>query len=408
MQTGHRVLAVKLIVDRGGGQEGGVPLFFGARASGGVDAPTVSDEQKDRLFQDEARYLKVMRNRDGMFSGEGKTLDECRKSGDTGFVIESFVFSEGRPVSHNLEMEALRLARADKGLILWIDLTHPTPEETKSVLELLFEFHPLAIEDCVTLSELPKIEDYEDYLFMIMHSVAITSEKTLKISELNLFLGKEFLVTYHREPIPGVTTLKERLVKGTAQQARGADRLAHQILDQVADSYLPVVEVLTEDMEEVEEKALSGVRREDLSKRILRARRRLSSLRQALRPQREVISRLARGESKLIRALMLPYFRDVQDALARVDDRLQGCNDRMMVAFDVYTNRSAHEANEGIKVLTALTAVTIPPVVVGSWYGMNFRHMPELSHPSAYYGLMGLTLAMMLGMGLWLKFKRWF
>ena len=99
-----------------------------------------------------------------MFSGEGKTLDECRKSGDTGFVIESFVFSEGRPVSHNLEMEALRLARADKGLILWIDLTHPTPEETKSVLELLFEFHPLAIEDCVTLSELPKIEDYEDYL----------------------------------------------------------------------------------------------------------------------------------------------------------------------------------------------------------------------------------------------------
>jgi len=254
-------------------------------------------------------------------------------------MIESFVFSEGRPVSHNLEMEALRLARADKGLILWIDLTNPTAEETKSILEVLFEFHPLAIEDCVTLSELPKIEDYEDYLFMIMHSVAITPEKTLKISELNLFMGKEFLVTYHREPIPGITILTERLVKGTAQQARGADRLAHQILDQVADSYLPVVEALTEDMEDVEEKALSGERREDLSKRILRARRRLSSLRQALRPQREVISRLARGESKLIRALMLPYFRDVQDALARVDDRLQGCNDRMMVAF-----RRVHES----------------------------------------------------------------
>jgi magnesium transporter len=105
---------------------------------------------------------------------------------------------------------------------------------------------------------------------------------------------------------------------------------------------------------------------------------------------------------------MLPYFRDVQDALARVDERLQGCNDRMMVAFDVYTNRSAHEANEGIKVLTALTAVTIPPVVVGSWYGMNFRHMPELDHPMGYFGLMGVTIALMLGMGLWLKFKRWF
>jgi len=155
-------------------------------------------------------------------------------------MIESFVFSEGRPVSHNLEMEALRLARADKGLILWIDLTNPTPEETKSILEILFEFHPLAIEDCVTLSELPKIEDYEDYLFMIVHSVDITAEKTLKISELNLFMGKEFLVTYHREPIPGISVLKDRLVKGTGQQARGADRLTHQILDVIQDTLNPL------------------------------------------------------------------------------------------------------------------------------------------------------------------------
>ena len=140
---------------------------------------------------------------------------------------------------------------------------------------------------------------------------------------------------------------------------------SHQVLDLLADSYLPVVDGLTTEMEEVEEKALSGVRKEDLSKQILQARRHLTGLRQTLRPQREVIARLARGESKLIRAQMLPYFRDVQDAMNRVDERLQGCNDRMMVAFDVYTNRSAHEANEGIKVLTALTAITIPPVVVG-------------------------------------------
>ena len=117
---------------------------------------------------------------------------------------------------------------------------------------------------------------------------------------------------------------------------------------------------------------------------------------------------LTRGESKLIRAMTLPYFRDVQDAMTQIDERLQGCNDRMMVAFDVYTNRSAHEANEGIKVLTALTAITIPPVVVGSWYGMNFRHMPELEHPHAYLGLMAVTLSLMIGMGLWMKFKRWF
>ncbi len=323
-------------------------------------------------------------------------------------MIDSFVFSEGKLVSHNLEWEALRLARADRGLILWIDLTAPTEEETKIVLEQLFEFHPLAIEDCVSRSELSKVEDYEDYLFMIVQSASPGAETSIQISELNMFLGKEFLVTFHQEPIPALSLLKDRLVKGVGFQARGSDRLAHQVLDLVADSYLPVVDRTTQDMEDVEEKSLAGERKEDLSKRILNARRRLSGLRQILRPQREMIARLARGESKLIRAQMLPYFRDVQDALTRIDERLQGCNDRMMVAFDVYTNRSAHEANEGIKVLTAITAITIPPVVIGTWYGMNFRMMPELEHPHAYWWLLVVTIALMVGMGVWLKSKRWF
>ena len=327
---------------------------------------------------------------------------------ENSLVIDSFVFSEGKLVSHNLEWEALRLARADKGLIVWIDLTAPTEEETKKVLEQLFEFHPLAIEDCVTRSELSKVEDYEDYLFLIVQSALAGTEKSVQINELNMFLGKEFLVTFHQEPIPALTQMKERVVKGVGLQARGADRLAHQVLDLAADSYLPVVDLMTQEMEDVEEKSLAGERKEDLSKRILKARRRLSGLRQILRPQRETVARLARGESKLIRTQMLPYFRDVQDALTRTDERLQGCNDRMMVAFDVYTNRSAHEANEGIKVLTAITAITIPPVVIGTWYGMNFRIMPELDHPSAYWLLMLVTVLLMVGMGVWLKSKRWF
>lgn len=126
-------------------------------------------------------------------------------------MIDSFVFSEGKLVSHNLEWEALRLARADKGLILWIDLTNPTPEETKQILEQLFEFHPLAIEDCVSRSELSKVEDYEDYLFMIVQSASAGTEKSMQISELNMFLGKDFLVTVHPEAVPAVSLAKDRL-----------------------------------------------------------------------------------------------------------------------------------------------------------------------------------------------------
>ena len=104
-------------------------------------------------------------------------------------MIRSFVFSEGKIVSQDLETEALRLVRADKGLILWVDLDNPTDEEIKIILEGVFQFHPLAIEDCVTPSSLPKIEDYEDYLFIVMHAVDFTRSEKFATTELDLFLG---------------------------------------------------------------------------------------------------------------------------------------------------------------------------------------------------------------------------
>ena len=105
-------------------------------------------------------------------------------------MIHSFIFSDGKLVGRDLEIEALRLLRADKGLILWVDLDNPTDEEIKTILEGVFQFHPLAIEDCVTPSSLPKIEDYEDYLFMVTHAVDFTRVSKFASTELDLFLGK--------------------------------------------------------------------------------------------------------------------------------------------------------------------------------------------------------------------------
>ena len=136
-------------------------------------------------------------------------------------MIHSFVFSDGKLVGRDLELEALRLVRGDKGLILWVDLDNPTDEEIKTILEGVFQFHPLAIEDCVTPSSLPKIEDYEDYLFLVTHAVDFSRQDKFASTELDLFLGKEFLVTFHRTPLRSVTTLIERLAKNaTPRSAR--------------------------------------------------------------------------------------------------------------------------------------------------------------------------------------------
>jgi magnesium transporter len=324
-------------------------------------------------------------------------------------MIHSFIFSEGKLVGRDLELEALRLVQGDKGLIVWVDLDNPTDEEIKAVLEGIFQFHPLAIEDCVTPSPLPKIEDYESYLFMVTHAVDYSRQDKFASTELDFFLGKEYLVTFHRTALRSVNTLIDRLAKNAGPGPRGPDRLAHSLLDLLVDNYNPMLAELHTEVEEIEEIVLGKTSSsEKLVNELLQVRGDFSKLRQIVRPQREIIERLARGDSKMIRATLLPYYRDLRDNLARLDETVIGYHERLLLAFDIYLNKAAFEANEGIKFLTAITAVTIPIMVVGTWYGMNFEHMRELSSPHGYQMATGLTIVLTLLTAIYLKKKRWF
>lgn len=323
-------------------------------------------------------------------------------------MIHSFIFSDGRLVGRDLELEALRLVRADKGLILWVDLDNPTPEETKAVLEGVFQFHPLAIEDCVAPSDLPKIEDYEDYLFMVTHAVDFSRKDKFATTELDMFMGKDYIVTYHRQPLRSVAALMERAAKNTTLAPRGPDRIAHSLLDLMVGHYMPVLDELRAELEEIEELVLRKSTTEAFMQEMLHARSDFSKLRQIVRPQRDVTERLARGDTKMIRHTLLPYYRDLRDKLARFEDTAASYHDRLLMAFDIYLNKAAFEANEGIKFLTALTAITIPVMVVGTWYGMNFEAMPELRGRFSYYVATGVVLFFTTVTYVYLKRKRWF
>jgi magnesium transporter len=318
-------------------------------------------------------------------------------------MIHSFVFSDGRTVGHDLALEALRLVRADKGLVLWIDLDNPSPEEVTQILTGVFQFHPLAIEDCVTPSSLPKVEDYDDYLFLVTHGVDPASPARFSTAELDLFLGRDYLVTFHRTPMRSVQTVADRCTKTAGFAGRGPDRLAHMILDLLVDHYKPFVDELRSKLESIEETVLASTDK-DLISRLLAVRGEISDLRRTIQPLRDVINRLAHGESKMVRAVLLPYFRDLRDNLTRIDETAAGYADQLLISFDLYLNKSAVEANKGIKVLTALTALTIPAMVIGTWYGMNFVHMPELRSP---YGYAGAWIVMLLTtFGTWLLCRR--
>ena len=322
-------------------------------------------------------------------------------------MIRSFVFSEGKLVGRDLEIEALRIVRADKGLVLWVDLESPTPDEIKLILEGVFGFHPLAIEDCVTPSSLPKVEDYEDYLFLVTHAVDFTRTEKFSTTELDLFLGKDYLVSFHATALKSVQSAIDKCAKATGVIARGPDRLAHMVLDALVDNYKPVMDELHKELEEIEDTVLGTQPNTNLIPELLQVRSEISHLRQIIRPQRDVVSRLTHGDNKIIRALMLPYFRDLRDNLIRIDETAASYADQLLISFDLYLSKSDFQANEGIKALTALTALTLPATIIGTWYGMNFENMPELKSPYGYPMALGVTVLLTYVMWRWAKRRKW-
>jgi len=317
-------------------------------------------------------------------------------------MIQSFVFNDGKLAASNLDSDALRLVRADKGLLIWVNLFAPTAEETKSILEDVFAFHPLAIEDCLSVSRYPKIEDYEDYLFLVMHAVAFSKEDQFRTTELDFFIGKSFLVTHHSEPLATVTSTIERIQKNPATITRGMDRLAHFLLDTMVDAYQPVLHDLTAEIRALEDTVFLSANSEPTVIREFRERKKeLSDLQQIAHPQRDVVNRLARGEFKLIRPVLLPYFRDLLGNLNRIETSATTLSDQLYLTLDVFLNKASYETNEVIKVLTMLVAVTAPTLLLGALFGLR------VALPDAFPIIALVDLVGTLGLLIWLKRKRW-
>ena len=332
-------------------------------------------------------------------------------------MIRSLAFTtQGRLHSRDIDTFLMPTLLSDTNLFLWVDLENASPEEAKIILEDLFHFHPLSIEDCVMVSPSPKVDEYlpkeEDkfapYLFIVIHAVDYSrKDGVFATSELNFFLGKNFLVTYHREPSRSVSVTEERAIKGNVPIARAPDRVAYNLLDIIVDNYKPALDELSLEIGELEQRALQNPCKATLN-RILQVKKEVFHLRQIIGPQREVLARFAGGEFKLIRAHMVPYFRDVYDALFHISELAQGYTDSLTGILQVYLNMSSNQTGEVVKLLTMITVITTPLMMVGTWYGMNFQHMPELAWPHGYWVATTITVISTLGTYLYFKRKKWF
>jgi magnesium transporter len=329
-------------------------------------------------------------------------------------MITTLVYRETKFAAANPPTDTLAGLRAEPGVMLWVDLAAPTEDEIKHVLQDVFAFHPLAIEDCVADSPLPKLEDYDDYFYLVMHAVdysqtAHFSARAARFTttELDLFLGKNFLVTFHRQPLKPVETALDRFRRDPAKIVRGPDRFLQVILDAIVEAYQPALEVLHHKVERMEEGALRDVAAEELFPQVIALRKDLSRLRQIVRPQRELADELSQSRGRFIRAHIAPYLRDLTDELVRIETQAAGWAEQVVLSFRIYLNKSGYEANQGIRVLTGITALTLPAVLVGGWYGMNFENMHELPERFGYLMASALTIAGTIGMLMFMRRKGW-
>jgi magnesium transporter len=306
-------------------------------------------------------------------------------------------------------VEQLPQMLADPQIVLWIDSWGTENPEALALARDVFKFHPLAIDDCFGTREHPKIEGFEEgYLFVITHGITAdsTPERTETV-ELDAFLGKRFLFTYHERPSRSVAAAAALLGRDQGGPLRrGPAALLHAILDRQEDSIEPVLEGLEERIEKVEMRMLRRPRRDDLVG-LLTLKRTTLHLRRWLSKQREVLLRLARNEFTVVPPQEAVLFRDVYDHVFRYTDWLETHREMITSMQETYLSVTNLKLGEIMKFLTIFTAALMPLTVITGIYGMNFEHMPELHWRWAYPAVLGLMVVVATVVLLQFKRRGW-
>jgi magnesium transporter len=276
--------------------------------------------------------------------------------------------------------------RLTSGEFFWLDLHAPTDEEF-SLLRDLFKFHPLALEDSETFGQRPKVEDYGEFVFLVVFGASPAPDED-RLVEMHCFYSDRFLVTVRRDEAPACDLLRKRYAKRPAPLARPIV-LLYRLLDSLTDSFFPVLEDLDERIDQLQDAMLAGPTDAQLHE-IFGMRRRLVFLRRAVSPQRDLMAGLATGVERLpdLDEEAERYFRDVYDHLIRVSDMIDSYRDLLTSAMDVYLSTVSNRLNLVMKRLTVIATIALPLIVISGFFGQNFGFLVDhIGGTGAFVGL---------------------
>ncbi len=305
--------------------------------------------------------------------------------------------------------------------IFWIDLENPTPEEEQLVFKVYHAIHALSLEDMTRprripgSAHFPKVEEFPDYLFVIVNPLSratSTTEtardfaSTIKIAQLSAVLTQRVLITHHYEPLPSVSELRSFLSRHEARGERGPDYLFHLILDSMVDQYAPVLDELEDLLENYELQVFESPTREVLT-HLLQLKRVVITLRKTLVYEREVLSRLSRGEFSLIDDREAVYYRNVYDHVIRFTELIESSREMVSDLMQTHLSATSNRLNEIMKVLTMMSIIILPMTLIAGVYGMNFENNVWPDFKSSEFGFWFSLFLMFLAGATAFAFFRW-
>ena len=322
-------------------------------------------------------------------------------------MYESFSYQAGKGLKTNLTIEEIAQALQDEKSLLWIDLSDIDDSDV-DLLTTTFNLHPLTIEDFILPNARPKIENFNDYLYLIMFSLEAPSHNQgkLKAHELDCCLGRNFLITYHNSSVGPLTACKEKVKKQSPIIRNGADMLLYSILDFCIDSYFPVIQEFDGDVDAMSDELFSDPSKETLRK-IYNLRNSIMYLRRTIGPQADVINLVTRGDFPFILPANHIYFRNICDNLLRLNDLVGTSRDIITGAMEAYVSVISNRLNEIMKTLTVIATIVMPLTLIASIYGMNFKHMPELESKLGYPLVIALMAVITASMLFYFKRRKW-
>lgn len=300
------------------------------------------------------------------------------------------------------------ISELNKDVVYWLNINGIHQTEFIEQIGQFYKLHPLVLEDIVHAEQRPKIEEYQDYLYLVLRMIGVDESSQLKNEQISIVIQNNLIITIQEVPGDVFNPIRERLFKNNQKLRKsGADYLLYSILDAIVDNYFLVLEKLGDDLQTLELEILNEPKSSMLAQ-INSQKRELIYLRKSVWPLREVISLLGKTDNAHIQQNTTIYLRDVYDHCVHVIDSIETLRDITSGLQDIYLSSLSHKMNTVMKTLTIIATIFIPLTFIVGVYGMNFDVMPELHHPYGYYWIWAVMALISMGMLIYFRRKRWF